>query len=75
MRPEDLREFTRKQPFEPFRIHTTDGQAYDIRHPDQIIVLKSRVIIGVGSENGIPDRAEHVALIHVVRVQELQPIS
>jgi hypothetical protein len=72
MRPEDLLEFTRKRPFLPYRICTTDGHTYEIRHPDQVIVLRSRVIIGVGGENGIPDRTEHVALIHVVRIEELE---
>lgn len=72
MRPEDLREFTRKQPFAPYRIHVTGGQTYDIRHPDQVIVLRSRVVIGVDAENDIPDRVEHVALIHIVRLEELR---
>lgn len=72
MRPEDLREFTRKQPFELYRIHITGGQTYDVHHPDQVIVLRSRVVIGVGSENDLPDHVEHVALIHIVRVEELR---
>ena len=72
MRPEDLREFTRRQPFEPYRIHLTGGKTYDVVHPDQVIVFRSRIIIGVGDENGIPEHAEHVALIHIVRIEELQ---
>ena len=72
MRPEDLREFNRKQPFEPYRIHITGGQTYDIKHPDQVIVLRSRAAIGVGDEVGISERIEHVALIHIVCIEELQ---
>lgn len=71
MRPEDLREFTRKNPFEPYRIHVTSGQVYDISHPDQVIVLRSRLVIGVGGENGVPDRVEDVALIHIMRITPL----
>lgn len=73
MRPQDLHEFTRKRPFTPFRIHTTEGLAYEIRHPDQVIVLRSRVVIGVGGGDGVPDHLEHVALLHVVRIEELEP--
>jgi hypothetical protein len=73
MRAEDLHEFTRKRLFKPYRIHTTEGLAYEIRHPDQVIVLRSRVVIGVGGENGVPDHLEHVALLHVVRIEELEP--
>lgn len=72
MRPEDLREFTRKKPFEPYRIHVTGGQTYDVHHPDQVIVLRSRVVVGVGGENGVPDHVEHAALVHIARVEELQ---
>ena len=72
MRPEDLREFNRKQPFAPYRIHVTGGQAYDIAHPDQVIVLRSRLMVGVGEEAGISDQVDHVALIHIVRIEELQ---
>ncbi len=75
MRPEDLYEFTRHRPFAPYRLHATDGRTYEIRHPDQVIVLRSRIVIGVGGENGVPDHIEHVALIHVVRIEELQSES
>jgi len=71
MRPDDLLELVRRQPFEPFRIHITGGATYDVRHPDQIIVLRARAVLAVGSANGIPERLEHVALAHVVRVEEL----
>ncbi len=71
MRPENLLEWTRKQPFEPFRIHVTGGQTFEIYHPDQLLTLRSRLVVGVGGEGDVPDRTEHIALIHVVRVEEL----
>jgi hypothetical protein len=70
MRPDDLFEFTRKRPFSPYRIYTTDGKTYEIRHPDQVIVLRSRVVIGVGSAGRVPDHAEDVALVHIVRLED-----
>lgn len=71
MRPDDLLELVRRQPFAPFRIHITDGSMYDVVHPDQIIVLRSRAVLAVGGSNGVPDRLEHVGLVHVVRLEEL----
>ena len=71
MRADDLIELVRRQPFAPFRIHVTGGVTYDVRHPDQIIVLRSRAVLAAGADNGIPDRLEHVALVHVVRIEEL----
>lgn len=73
MRPEDLHEFTRKRPFRPYRLHTTDGSVYEIVHPDQVIVLRSRVVIGTGGDSEVPDCTEHVALLHIVRIEELEP--
>jgi hypothetical protein len=71
MRPDDLLELVRRQPFAPFRIHITGGKTYDVQHPDQIIVLRSRAVLPVGGEDGLADQLEHVALVHVVRLEEL----
>ena len=73
MRPEDLHEFTRIRPFSPYRLHTTDGRACEILHPDQAIVLRSQIAIGTGGDNEVPDRTEHAALLHIVGIEELEP--
>ena len=74
MRPDDLIELVRRQPFTPLRMHVTGGATCDVWHPDQIIVLRSRAVLAAGTDDGIPERLEHVALVHVVRVEEL-PVS
>ena len=71
MRPNDLLELVRRQPFAPFRLHVTDGTTYDVRHPDQIIVLRSRAVLAAGGDDVVPDRLEHVALVHIVRIEEM----
>jgi len=73
MRPEDLLELLRKRPFMPFRIHMTDGQSYDIVHPEAVLVLRSRAIIGLRPDPAtkIPDQSEQIALLHVVRTSEI----
>ncbi len=77
MRPDELLALIRTRPFVPLRIHLSDGTVYEIRHPDQIIVLRGRVDIGVGadSETGAMERVEHVSLLHIVRVEELVSAS
>jgi len=74
MRPEELKELLDAEPFVPLRIHLTDGKAFDIYHPDAVLVLRARVDIGIpADENGrIMDRVEHCSLLHVVRVEELR---
>jgi hypothetical protein len=39
MRPEELTELLRVRPFVPLRIHLTDGQSYEIHHPDHGLTI------------------------------------
>lgn len=72
MRGDDFKELLQRKPFVPLRIHLTDGTSFDIRHPDNILVLRSRIDIGVGADSrGVLDRVESCSLLHVVRVEEL----
>jgi hypothetical protein len=77
MRAEELLELLRKRPFVPLRLHMTDGTTYDIRHPDNILVLRQRVDIGVpvAPGEGVMERVDHCSLLHVVRVEEMPPSS
>jgi hypothetical protein len=73
MRAEELSELIRTRPFVPLRLHLTDGTVYDIRHPDNIMVLRGRVDVGRGADpdTGVVDRVDHLSLLHVVRVEML----
>jgi hypothetical protein len=73
MRAEELLQLVRHRPFVPLRVHMTDGKTYDIRHPDQIMVLRQRVDIGVPAKPGdeVAERVEFCSLLHVVRVEEI----
>jgi hypothetical protein len=75
MRPEEIRELLRRQPFVPIRIHITGGKTYDISHPENIIIGRSRVDIGVGgdAEAGVVDHVDSVSLLHIVRIEDLAP--
>ena len=77
MRPEDIKELVQKQPFVPFRIHLVRGRKYDVTHPDMVMVLRSRVVIGVGADpvSGIPDHLDHCSLVLIERIEELQSAS
>jgi hypothetical protein len=73
MRPEDLQAILHTRPFVPFRIHMTDGRTYDIVHPEVVLVLRSRAIIGLRPDpaTNIPDQSEQIALLHIVRISEI----
>lgn len=74
MRPEDILELLRARPFEPFRLHLSDGAAYDIRHPDMAIVQRSKVTVAVPpaqQSDGPAERTINCALMHITRTQVL----
>ena len=77
MRPQEFKELLNTRPFVPLRIHMSDGKYYDIHHPEFVLVLRSRIDIGIAedAENGILERVEHCSLLHVVRVEELSPVE
>ena len=73
LRPEDIQQRLRQQPFQPFRIICTEGLRYEIQHPDLVLIGARSLTIGFATETrpGIYDRIIPVALIHVVAIEEI----
>ena len=73
MRPEDVTALLRKRPFVPLKIHMTDGHAYEIHHPEMMVVSRSHAMVGLqpNPTTGVVDRIEHCGLIHIVRIEEM----
>jgi hypothetical protein len=38
MTAERIRQFLKRQPFQPFKINMTDGRALEVRHPDFVVL-------------------------------------
>ena len=68
MNADAIREFLNRRPFEPFVIRMSDGEAHEVRHPECLMVLKTKAILSSPEE----DRTTHLALIHVNSVEILQ---
>jgi len=45
MSQQDLLEMLRQRPFQPFRIHASDGIVYEIRHPEMMVVGRTKGLI------------------------------
>ena len=65
---ETLKELLDRLPFEPFEIRLSNGEKYEVRHPEMALLLKSRIIIG-DAEN---DRMTICGLIHINSIETLQ---
>ena len=78
MAPADFHHLLRAKPFEPFRVVTTDGTTYEVRHPDLVMVGFPSVIIGYPHETEphAYSRYDVVSMWDVVRLEPMpQPIS
>ena len=74
MRPEEFKHLLQERPFVPFRIYVTGGSTYDIVNEDFVIVARSLVTIGaVVGPDGIVDQIVHVPLVHINKIEMLQP--
>ena len=47
MRASDVRQFLRREPFEPIRVGLSDGRSVLIRHPDQAVVSERYLFVGL----------------------------
>jgi hypothetical protein len=61
-----------RQPFEPFRVVTSSGERYDVRHPENAWLYKSGLIVAHGGGNGrLPESYADIALLHITAVEAL----
>ena len=63
-------ELIERKPFIPFTLCLTDGEKLEITHPDQVMVTKFHLHIGVDKSGGIFSDVRYVAPLHIVRVEE-----
>ena len=57
------------RPFEPFRIMTSSGEGYEVRHPEMAIVTKTEIVIALPDADGIPSRLQLVATLDVTALE------
>ena len=73
MKAREIKELLDRRPFVPLRIHMTDGTAYDIHHPELVIVSQQRVDIGLYPDgDGVVGGVQFCSLLHVVRIEDLK---
>ena len=67
---EALHKILSRNPFEAFELHLSNGEVYAVRHPENIILFKTRLIIGYPEV----ERVVHCALIHINSIEALQTV-
>jgi hypothetical protein len=68
VRAKELLVLLTTRPFEPFRLHLSNGQSHEIRHPEIIRVERSIAWISYPEQTlvALPERRIFVTLLHIV---------
>ncbi|MGD0896907.1 MAG: hypothetical protein ABR915_03660 [Thermoguttaceae bacterium] len=70
MTAEKVREYLRRQPFEPFRVYMSDGSSYEIRHPEFAGLSRRELWVAVPrADEEIPRRGVVCDLLHLTRIE------
>lgn len=62
---ETLIQLLRQQPFQPFAVQMSNGETFEVRHPEMAALLKSSIIISKSDS----DEFEICWLLHVANVK------
>jgi hypothetical protein len=62
---ETLIQLLRRQPFRPFAVQMSNGETFEVRHPEMAALLKSNIIISKSDS----DEFEICSLLHVANVK------
>lgn len=74
IRPEEIRELLHKQPFQPFRMHMSNGQSYEVNHPELALVTRGTIVVSrpiPGSEEPIGEGIHLVSVLHINNIEML----
>jgi hypothetical protein len=68
MNAERFHELLRSQPFRPFRVKTTDGDTFEVDHPDYAMVSRD------DTDVAIYDKDNHFRLVAMDHIVSLEPV-
>jgi hypothetical protein len=71
MTVQTFRDLLATRPFRPFRVVMSSGQAYEVRHPETAMLMKSDLLVGIDEEDELPTRFQICSLLHMTAVEPL----
>lgn len=73
MHPLEIRKAQRQVPFVPFRLHLTNGKAFDVPHPDFLTVSKLAIQVAVDpvGKDEIPYQTVSISPMHITHIEPL----
>lgn len=72
MPPQEIRKHHIAKPFQPFRLHMSDGSSYDVTDPFYMTVTPLNVMVAWDpDESGLPTKSMYLSPNHVSRIEPL----
>ena len=60
----------RARPFPGLRIHVSDGEAYEVTHPEMMSVTRRLVFMALSpGMDGVPERSAYCDPVHITRIE------
>lgn len=73
MSPEEIYEAIKgRQPFEPIRLHMSNGRSHDIRHPDDVVIGAEAIAVGVYTKD---EKFPSLRLHSIININEIEPLG
>jgi hypothetical protein len=60
------------RPFQPFRVVTSSGEAYEVRHPEMAFPTRTDTVVASPDRHGVPSRARIVANLHITALEPIE---
>ena len=61
-----------KRPARPFRIHLTDGRAFEVRYPNMTLVMNTFVSIGIPEPNEPDPLVDHFVDVELTAIRGIE---
>ncbi len=76
MTVQTFKEMLTRRPFQPVRLVTSSGKAYEIRHPEMAFLTRTDILVGIdAADDGVPAEFKIVSLLHVTAIEPIEKPS
>ena len=76
MHPDQINQYKKARPFQPFRLVLDGGKTFDVRDPLHILVTPTHVFVGVGEgQEGLPLDLDVITPEMVARIELLPALG
>jgi hypothetical protein len=70
---QDFQRLLSVRPFQPFRMITSSGERYEVRHPEMAFLLRTKIVLGLDPDrSGVADDWTMISLLHVTAIEPVQ---